>query len=235
ARDAFQNTTELVAFTEIMQKAFTISGASVQEQAAAMYQLSQAMAAGVLQGDEFRSIMENAPMLADAIAKFVGVSKGELKELSSEGAITADVIKNALFAAADDINKKFEQMPKTFGSVFQQFKNEAFSAFEPVFQRMNEWLNSAQGAALINAITNAIYLAAAAANTMLSILMWISDTVQQMWVFLEPVLIFVGSVLLVMIIQRLWTMIAALWAMIPPLIAQASVWAYLNWPILLVG
>src|SRR5690606_8704486 len=119
ARDAFQSTTELVAFTEIMQKAFTVSGASVQEQAAAMYQLSQAMAAGRLQGDEFRSIMENAPLLADAIAKFVGVSRGELKKLSSEGKITADIIKGALFAAADDINKKFEQMPKTFGSVFQ--------------------------------------------------------------------------------------------------------------------
>jgi tape measure domain-containing protein len=121
AGDAFSNTDEIVAFAETMQKAFKISGSSIMEQQAGMYQLTQAMAAGRLQGDEFRSIMENAPMLAQAIARFTGKSMGELKEMSAEGTITADIIKGALFAAADDINKKFESMPKTFGDVWQQF------------------------------------------------------------------------------------------------------------------
>src|SRR5690606_21511352 len=141
------------------------------------YQLSQAMASGRLQGDEFRSIMENAPMLADAIARYLGVSKGELRDLSSEGALTADVIKNALFNAADDINAKFAEMPMTFGAMFQKVKNEAFKAFGPVFQQMSEWLNSEQGVAMMNAITNAIYLAAAAASGLLNILTWIGDVI----------------------------------------------------------
>ncbi|GIQ63641.1 hypothetical protein PACILC2_22090 [Paenibacillus cisolokensis] len=112
AGDAFTDTNEIVAFTETMQKAFKVSGASTMEQQAGMYQLSQAMAAGKLQGDEFRSIMENAPMLADAIAKFTGKSKGELKEMSAEGLITADIIKAALFTAADDINKNLNRCPR---------------------------------------------------------------------------------------------------------------------------
>lgn len=235
ARDAFQNTTELVAFTEIMQKAFKVSGASIQEQSAAMYQLSQAMAAGALQGDEFRSIMENAPMLADAIAKFVGVSRGELKKLASEGKITSDVIKGALFAAADDINKKFEQMPKTFGDVFQGFKNEAFNAFEPVFQRMNEWLNSAQGAAMIQSISNAIYFAAQAANLLLGALIWIADVIYSNWGIIEPILIAIGSALAFWALTQIPLLVSRLWLMVQPILASAAAWAMANLPILLVG
>ena len=235
ASDAFSSTGEIVTFAETLQKAFTISGASVQEQSAAMYQLSQAMAAGRLQGDEFRSIMENAPMVADAIAKYLGVSKGELRDLSSEGALTADVIKNALFSAADDINKKFAEMPMTFGAVFQNIKNEAFNAVAPVFQQMNEWLNSEQGVAFMNAMTNAIYAAATAASGLLNVLTWIGDTVMNNWSIIEPILIVVTSVFLALMIQQLWRMVAAAWAMVPPLLAQAAAWLAINWPILLIG
>lgn len=101
AKDAFSSNAEIVAFTELMNKNFAIGGASIQEQTAAMYQLTQAMAAGKLQGDEFRSIMENAPLLAQSIAEYMGKSVGELKDMSAEGLITADVIKNAMFASAD--------------------------------------------------------------------------------------------------------------------------------------
>ncbi|MFC6546463.1 tape measure protein [Cohnella cellulosilytica] len=93
AGDAFRSNDELIAFSELMQKSFRVGGSGTMEQQAGMYQLSQAMAAGKLQGDEFRSIMENAPMLAQAIAKFTEKSKGELKQMSAEGTITADIIK----------------------------------------------------------------------------------------------------------------------------------------------
>lgn len=235
ASDAFSSSGEIVAFVETLQKAFSISGAGAQEQAAAMYQLSQAMAAGRLQGDEFRSIMENAPMLADAIAKYLGVTKGELRDLSSEGALTADVIKSALFSAADEINKKFAEMPTTFGSAFQMIRNEAFKAFAPVFQQMNEWLNSEQGVAMMNAITNAIYMAAAAASGLLNILTWIGDVIYNNWAIIEPILTVVASALLALIIQQLWQMVVAAWAMVPPLLAQAASWLAINWPILAVG
>ena len=228
AGDAFGSTGEIVAFAETLQKAFTISGAGAQEQASAMYQLSQAMAAGRLQGDEFRAIMENAPMLADAIARYLGVSKGELRDLSSEGKLTADVIKAALFSAADEINQKFAEMPITFSSAFQMVRNEAFRAFGPVFQQMNEWLNSEQGVAIMQAITNAIYAASAAASGLLNILTWIGDVIYNNWSIVEPILYVVAFVLLAAIIAAIWQMVSGLWS-------AAAAWLAMNWPILAVG
>ncbi len=134
AGHAFSSNKEMVAFAELMNKQFKIGGASIQEQTAAMYQLTQAMAAGRLQGDEFRSIMENAPMLAQAIAKYTGKSIGELREMSSEGLITADIIKNAMFSAADDIENKFREMPMTFGQIGTIVGNTLLQTFEPVIQ-----------------------------------------------------------------------------------------------------
>jgi len=235
AGDAFKNNDEIVAFAETMQKAFKVSGASIEEQTAGMYQLTQAMAAGKLQGDEFRSIMENAPMLADAIAKFTGKAKGELKEMSAKGEITADIIKAALFMAADDINKKFETMPKTFGDLLQQLKNEAFRAFQPVFQRWNQWLNSAQGAAVIQKLTQALYVAAQAADVLLGTLIWIANTIQSNWSIIEPILVTIGSALLPILIQQTWMWVQALWATVRPILAQAAAWLAANWPILLIG
>lgn len=129
AADAFGNFDEIVGFAETMNKAFIVSGASVSEVQAGMYQLTQAMASGSLQGDEFRSISENAPMLANAIAKFTGKSRGELKEMSRDGEITADIIKKALTFAAADIDKKFKNMPITFGQALTLMENKAISFF----------------------------------------------------------------------------------------------------------
>lgn len=129
AADAFGNFDEIVGFAETMNKAFIVSGASVSEVQAGMYQLTQAMASGRLQGDEFRSISENAPMLANAIAKFTGKSRGELKEMSRDGEITADIIKKALTFAAADIDIKFKNMPITFGQALTLMENKAISFF----------------------------------------------------------------------------------------------------------
>lgn len=142
AGDAFTNTKEIVSFAELMNKSFKVGGSSIQEQNAAMYQLTQAMAAGKLQGDEFRSVMENAPMLAQAIATYTGKTMGELKQMSAEGTISADIIKNALFTAAEDINTKFQSLPMTFSDSMLAFKNGALRAFQPVMQRLNKLANS---------------------------------------------------------------------------------------------
>jgi len=158
AGDAFKSNDEMIAFSEMMNKSFKVSGASTQEISSATYQLTQAMAAGKLQGDEFRSIMENAPMLADAIAKYMGKSKGELKELSSEGAITSDIIKNALFSAADDINEKYEQMPKTFADAMTSIQNNAQKTLQPVADKISTLLNSPQFQSMVNVVINGIGL-----------------------------------------------------------------------------
>lgn len=138
AKDAFSSNDEAIVFVEQMNKQFKIGGASIQEQSAAMYQLTQAMAAGRLQGDEFRSIMENAPMLAQAIAQEMGVSVGKLREMSSEGLITADVIKSALFNSVEQTNAKFDELPMTFEEVGNQLANSAIVAFQPVMDMMKD-------------------------------------------------------------------------------------------------
>jgi tape measure domain-containing protein len=138
AGDSFASNEETVAFAEQMNKQFKIGGASVQEQTSAMYQLTQAMAAGKLQGDEFRSIMENAPMLANSIADYMGIPKGELKEMASDGVITADIIKNAMFAAADETNAQFEKLPMTFAQVGTVIGNTLLQTFDPIIQGIGQ-------------------------------------------------------------------------------------------------
>lgn len=161
AGDSFDSNQEAVAFTELLTKSLKVSGAGQSEQNSAFLQLTQAMTSGKLQGDEFRSVMENAPMVADAIALYMGKSKGELKELSSQGLITADIIKGAMFEAAGDINDKFNKMPMTFADVWNRIKNAGTRAFGGVFMKINGLLNSDMGQSAINNFIGAIYLAGA--------------------------------------------------------------------------
>lgn len=188
AGEAFKGTKEIVYFTEILNKAFKVSGASTTEQTNAMYQLSQAMAAGRLQGDEFRSIMENAPMLADAIATYMGRTKGELREMSSQGLITADIIKNALFSAAQGIEDKFQTLPITFGGMMTLVKNQALEAFQPVFERMSQLVNDPQFQIFVNnALLGFNQLANGALATtefLISAVNWAAEN----WSWLAPVI-----------------------------------------------
>lgn len=158
ASDSFGSNDELIAFTELLQKGFKVGGSSSTEQSSAMLQLTQAMGSGKLQGDEFRSIMENAPMIADAIAKYTGVSKGKLKEMSSEGLITSEIIKNAMFMASDDINAKFETMPTTFADIWNRIKNGALQAFGPIIEASSRMINSEAFNNIINGMIIGINL-----------------------------------------------------------------------------
>ena len=187
AGDAFNNNDELVAFTELMQKSFKISGASTTEASNAMYQLTQAMASGRLQGDEYRSIIENAPMLANAIADYCGVSRGELKELSSDGAISADIIKAAVFNMADDVETKFAQMPMTFNDAWTQIKNTATMQAQGLMQNVNSALNSSGGQAIINGITGAIGGLIAVLGIVFGLVMDVSSFFSDNWSMIEPI------------------------------------------------
>ena len=168
AKDAFSSNDEAIEFVEQMNKQFKISGASIQESSAAMYQLTQSMAAGKLQGDEFHSIMENAPMLAQSIAKEMGMTVGELKNVSSEGMITADVIKNALFNSAEETNAKFAEMPMTFAEVGQSIQNEAIMAFQPVLEQLSSITADGAFQDFVGGITVAFRAMAAAAQLSIS-------------------------------------------------------------------
>lgn len=164
AKDAFSSNDEAIAFVEQLNKQFKISGASVQEASAAMYQLTQSMAAGKLQGDEFHSIMENAPLLAQSIANEMGMTVGQLKEMSSQGLITSDIIKEALFNSAEETNAKFAEIPMTFAEVGQSIQNELIQAFQPVLEQISSIPQSGEFQALSEGIGVAIRGMAVAAQ-----------------------------------------------------------------------
>ena len=142
ARDAFSSSEEVVAFANLVQKQMTIAGAGTQEASNAMLQLSQALGSGVLRGDELNSIFEQAPNLIQSIATYLDVPIGKIREMAQEGELSADVVKAAIFASADEINAKFDAMPMTWGQVWQQMQNTALIAFQPVLNRLNELANS---------------------------------------------------------------------------------------------
>ena len=156
AKDSFTSNDEAIRFVEQLNMQFKLSGANVNEISSAVTQLTQAMAAGRLQGDEFNSVMENAPMLAQAISQEMGVPIGQLKELGSEGAITAEVIKNALFNSADETQAKFNEMPMTFQEVGQQLSNAMFQAFQPVMEELSSMTASEDFKTAIDGIGIAI-------------------------------------------------------------------------------
>lgn len=187
AKDAFSNNQEMIFFAEQMNKQFKIGGASVQEQSAAMYQLTQAMAAGRLQGDEFRSIMENAPLLAQAIAKYMGKSVGELRELSSEGLITADVIKNAMFAAADETNTKFEELPITWEQIWTSIQNRAIKVFEPVLSKISEIANNKDFQKFSDGVINSLAMVANVVTDVFNVITKIGGFLYDNWSWIAPI------------------------------------------------
>ena len=223
AGDAFSSTDEIIAFTEAMNKAFKVGGTGPQEAASAMYQLTQAMGSGRLQGDEYRSIIENAPMLANAIADYVGVSKGELKELSSEGAITSDIIKAALFNAADDIEQKFNQLPKTWGDVGTIIKNSSIEMFQPVIERLSAVANSEQFAQLQSKIIAFIQQIADWSLQAIDFIGRVIDWAQQ------NKDIILGAMYAIITVILLYKAISLATA-----IQTGMAWAMAHWPILLL-
>ena len=166
AKDAFSSSEEVVAFADLIQKQMTIAGASTQEAANAELQLSQALGSGVLRGDELNSIFEQAPNLIQNIADYLDVPIGKIREMATDGELSADVVKAAIFSAADDINSKFNEMPMTWGQMWQSMQNTALIAFQPVLQRLNDLANSE---AFQTFIQGAIEAMATLANILLNV------------------------------------------------------------------
>lgn len=142
AKDAFSSSAEVVQFANLVQKQMTIAGASTQEAANAELQLSQALGSGVLRGDELNSIFEQAPNLIQNIADYLNVPIGKIRSMAQDGELSADVVKQAVFAATDEINANFESMPMTWGQMWTVFQNNATMAFQPVLQRLNDLANT---------------------------------------------------------------------------------------------
>lgn len=188
AKDAFGSSEEVVAFADLVQKQMTIAGASTTEASNAMLQLSQALGSGVLRGDELNSIFEQAPNLIQSIADYLDVPIGQIREMASEGELSADVVKAAIFASADEINAKFEEMPMTWGQIWQSMQNTALIAFQPVLQRLNDIANSEAFQTFVN---GAIEAMATLANVVLNIFELIGTVggfIADNWSIISPII-----------------------------------------------
>ena len=228
AGDAFKNNDEMVAFTELMNKSFTVSGASESEKSAAMYQLTQAMSAGMLQGDELRSIRENAPMFYQAIAEYTGKSTAELKEMGANGEITADIMKNALFSAGDDIEAKMEQMPKTFGNAMTSIQNSAAYYLQPVADRISEMLNSDT---FQNAVSIILQIIQGLANGAI----WVFDAIGNAIQFFKDNMWITIPVVTALAVVLTGLLVPALASMIGKVLLSIATWAIAHWQLLLVA
>lgn len=197
ARDAFGNSEEVVAFADLVQKQMTITGASTQEAANAELQLSQALGSGVLRGDELNGIFEQAPNLIQNIADYLDVPIGQIREMAADGELSADVVKAAIFAAADDINGKFDEMPMTWGQIWQSMQNTAVMAFQPVLQRLNGMANSDAFQGLVD---GAIEAMATTANMVLNIFDLVGSVagfVADHWSIIEPIILGVAAAIII--------------------------------------
>ena len=197
AGDAFESSEEIIAFMEQVNKQFTIAGTEAAGIDAAMLQLTQAMGSGVLRGEEYNSILEQAPNIIQAIADYMEVPKGQLKDMAAEGQITADIVKAAMFAAADDTNAKFESMPKTFSQIWTSFQNTALMAFQPVLQRMNEIANSEAFQQFVNNAIEGLSMVAGVALEIFDLLVGVAGAVADNWSWLSPIIYGVAAALAV--------------------------------------
>lgn len=184
---AFSSNDELIAFMEQVNRQFTIGGASAQGQAAAMLQLTQAMAAGALRGEELNSILENAPGIARAIEQYMGIAEGSIKQYAQEGQVTAEVVKNALFSVADETNAKFESMPMTWAQIWTNMQNRALQTLDPVLNKLNKLANSEQFGTVVDGALNALATITALASDILDMFVNIGSAVVDNWSVIEPI------------------------------------------------
>ena len=197
AGDAFGSSEEIIAFMEQVNKQFTIAGTEAAGIDAAMLQLTQAMGSGVLRGEEYNSILEQAPNIIQAIADYMEVPKGQLKDMAAEGQITAEIVKAAMFAAADETNTKFESMPKTFSQIWTSFQNTALMAFQPILQRMNEIANSEAFQEFVNNAIETLSMVAGIGLEIFDLLVGVAGVVADNWSWLSPIIYGVAGALMV--------------------------------------
>lgn len=190
------NMDQVIAFMEQVNKQFVIGGATAQEQSNAMIQLTQAMAAGALRGEELNSILDGAPGIARAIEKYMGIAEGSIKTVAQEGKVTAEVVKNAMFAMADETNAKFDSMPKTWAQIWVDMKNQALSMFAPILTKINQIGNSTKFQKVTTGLINGLAAVANMASSALDILIAIASVFVDNWGIIQPLVLGIAAAML---------------------------------------
>lgn len=188
---------QVIAFMEQVNKQFVIGGATAQEQSNAMIQLTQAMAAGALRGEELNSILDGAPGIARAIEKYMGIAEGSIKSVAQEGKVTAEVVKNAMFAMADETNAKFDSMPKTWAQIWAGMKNQALSMFASILTKINQIANSSKFQQVTTALINDLAGVANIASSVLDILISIASVIVDNWSWIQPIIMGIVAAMLI--------------------------------------
>lgn len=215
----FKNNDETIAFTETLNKMFVIAGASQAEMSSATLQLTQALGSGVLRGEEFNAVFEAAPNVMQAVADYINQPIGKLKELASDGKISAEIVKNALFAATDKVNKQFEKMPYTWAQVWQTIKNYTIKATRPILQAISDITKSERFIRFANGLGNAISFAAGVFKNLWTVaapilggiydmVAWVADCFVSNWSWIAPIVAGVAAAFLVL---KTPLMMAAIW------------------------
>ncbi len=175
AKEAFPDPRTVVPFMENIQKLFNIGGTDIEKQKDALLQLTQALGSGKLQGDELRSIAEAAPLIEKYIADYMGVSIGEIKQLGADGEITAEIIKNAILGATDEINKQFETIPMKWEDIWTNIQSRISHAFQPVYVEINKLANSSLVKSFANNLVAAATIGANAINGLINNIKWLNN------------------------------------------------------------
>lgn len=216
AGEAFKSNDEAIAFAEQLNKLYKIGGASLEQQKAGTLQITQALASGVLRGDEFNSMMENAPLVAQKLARHLGVSVGQLRGMAKDGQLTGDILKSALLGSAVETNAEFAKMPMTFADMMTQVGNVATYAFQPLIQAWQEFINSTAGQNFMAGLETAMFAIG-------QIAMWLFNLFVAGWDWVTEHANFVITAFEVLATVGV---IAGL--------AVAVAWAIANWQILLI-
>ena len=229
AREAFGNNAELIQFAENLNKQFIIAGSSQEEMASASLQLTQALGAGALRGEELNSVFEAAPNVIRTIADYLGVGVGEIREMAADGQITAEVVKNAMLSATDEINTQFKSMPMTLAQAFTMGKNYIQQALMGSFEGWSNFLNTDEGQQALGQLISLFTILAQVGVGALSAVgqgaLWVSQNLD----FIIPILAAIGAALAFVKAQAM----AEAAATVAGNLAKAASWAIANWQIIL--
>ena len=188
AKDTFGSNSEMLQFAENLNKSFTIAGASAQEQASVILQMSQALGSGVLRGQEFNAVMSGAPIIMQNIAEYLGVGVGQLRDMAAEGQITANIVKNAMLGATTQINKQFETIPKTFDSIMTTTENRLIEGMSEVFNEWSRTLESSDMQDAIDGATEGLLELSRVGGTVLTDIAKGVAMINENWEQIEPIL-----------------------------------------------
>ena len=224
AKEAFKNNAEMIQFAENLNKQFKIAGASQEEMASATLQLTQGLSSGALRGEELNSVFESAPNLIRNIADYLGVGIGEIRDLASDGRLTAEVVKNAVLSASEEIDENFRSIPMGFQDAMTMVKNAGMNAFQRVGEQMNSFLNSDTGKKVLNGLISGIEILADVASGAISLLEAGANLVVENWDYVYPVLIGIAAAFGVVGVAALASGAAA-----------AAAWIAAAWPLLLIA